>query len=287
MDQEKEVSGGRVFPVKNSDNRIRAQIPGPRNSFREGSPSTSVEMDIWVDPENPVAEITVQNQQILLQEGEWSDWVELNFQFIPFLEGARGIGRFFLKEVRPHFKLYLSPVNIDPSSPVMPISSPESFSEELSREIGLFYTQGIPEDTDALSGGVLNAEEFLRQSRIVFEEELKMLDYALERFQSGLLFFYIGRVDQIGHLFWHSTQLEEIEQAYREMDQVLATTLGKVDEQTTLMVLSDHGFAPFDRSFGLNSWLKREGYISIRQHLPEGLLRNVDWRGTRAYGLGF
>ena len=68
MDQEKEVSGGRVFPVKNSDNRIRAQIPGPRNSFREGSPSTSVEMDIWVDPENPVAEITVQNQQILLQE---------------------------------------------------------------------------------------------------------------------------------------------------------------------------------------------------------------------------
>ena len=118
--------------------------------------------------------------------------MELNFQFIPFLEGARGIGRFFLKEVRPHFKLYLSPVNIDPSSPVMPISSPESFSEELSREIGLFYTQGIPEDTDALSGGVLNAEEFLRQSRIVFEEELKMLDYALERFQSGFSSFTLG-----------------------------------------------------------------------------------------------
>jgi len=53
--------------------------------------------------------------------------------------------------------------------------------------------------------------------------------------------------------------------------------------------LSDHGFAPFDRSFNLNTWLLANGYIVLK---PGGdarggsLFDDVDWRRTRAYGLG-
>jgi predicted AlkP superfamily phosphohydrolase/phosphomutase len=62
-----------------------------------------------------------------------------------------------------------------------------------------------------------------------------------------------------------------------------------VDGNTTLIVMSDHGFAPYDRSFNLNTWLLDNGYITLK---PEprtrlgDLFTDVDWLHTRAYGLG-
>jgi len=65
--------------------------------------------------------------------------------------------------------------------------------------------------------------------------------------------------------------------------------LPKVDENTTLLVLSDHGFAPYRRSFNLNTWLWNNGYIVRKQGLNTDSnepLADVDWSRTRAYGLG-
>jgi predicted AlkP superfamily phosphohydrolase/phosphomutase len=65
--------------------------------------------------------------------------------------------------------------------------------------------------------------------------------------------------------------------------------LPRLDDHTTLLVLSDHGFAPYYRSFNLNTWLLNNGYIKLKK---EGIqdsgepLANVDWTQTRAYGLG-
>jgi Uncharacterized conserved protein len=248
---------------------------------------------------NPVAKIILQDQQIILKEGEWSDWITVNFELIPLIQSVSGIARFYLKEIRPNFKMYVTPVNIDPSAPALPISTPEDYSEELAREIGPFYTQGIPEDSKALSEGVLDDGEFFKQTNIVLEEELKMFEHELNRFKSGLLFFYFGRTDQLAHMFWRTMDPDHpaydptskyktvIEQAYREMDNVLGKALKKVDENTTLIVLSDHGFAPFYRAFNLSTWLKNEGYAVLTDDSEGDFFQNVDWRKTRAYGAGF
>jgi hypothetical protein len=53
--------------------------------------------------------------------------------------------------------------------------------------------------------------------------------------------------------------------------------------------MSDHGFATWRRSFSVNTWLRDNGYLAVRdptlQNDP-GLFSNVDWSRTRAYGLG-
>ena len=63
----------------------------------------------------------------------------------------------------------------------------------------------------------------------------------------------------------------------------------KVDNNTTLLVLSDHGFAPYRHSFNLNTWLLNNGYIT-RKAVASGdasePFADVDWSRTRAYGLG-
>ena len=294
-----EVSGGKVFHIEVADNKVQGQLFGPQNSFRNGSPSSAADFTVFLDPENPVAKVRLQDRQLLLQEGEWSDWVSVDFEVLPLLHSVSGICRFYLKQVRPHFKLYVTPVNINPASPALPITTPDGYAEELADEIGPFYTQGIPEDTKALSDDVLTDEEFLQQANIVLAEELKMFEYELQRFKAGVLFFYVGRTDQLAHMFWRTmdsqhpahdstnTNRSVIEQAYRDVDGVLGKALASLDEQTTLIVLSDHGFAPFYRAFNLNTWLMNEGYASLRNDTEGELLMNVNWAKTRAYGVGF
>ena len=61
------------------------------------------------------------------------------------------------KQLRPDLKIYISPLNIDPVAPDLPISTPASYSADLANAIGPFYTQGIAEDTAALHQGIFNA----------------------------------------------------------------------------------------------------------------------------------
>ncbi|HXG30326.1 MAG TPA: alkaline phosphatase family protein, partial [Thermodesulfobacteriota bacterium] len=77
------------------------------------------------------------------------------------------------------------------------------------------------------------------------------------------------------------------EQTYIDMDGVLGKALKRIDGNTTLIVLSDHGFAPFYRAFNLNTWLKKEGYASLTDDSEGDFFSNVDWSKTRAYGAGF
>jgi predicted AlkP superfamily phosphohydrolase/phosphomutase len=163
----------------------------------------------------------------------------------------------------------------------------------------MFYTQGIPQDTKALSSAVFDDGEFLQQAQFVLEEEMRMLQYHIGRFQEGLLFLYFGGVDQLSHMFWRTFDSQHpahdpntphagvIEEAYRKMDDALAKLLEKVDAQTTLIVLSDHGFAPFYRAFHLNSWLRAQGYVALLDFSQGEMLQNVDWKNTRAYATGF
>jgi len=67
--------------------------------------------------------------------------------------------------------------------------------------------------------------------------------------------------------------------------------LSRVDDHTTLLVLSDHGFAPYNRSFNLNTWLLENGYLKLKSGGDASAdasqpFANVDWSATRAYGLG-
>jgi predicted AlkP superfamily phosphohydrolase/phosphomutase len=80
-----------------------------------------------------------------------------------------------------------------------------------------------------------------------------------------------------------------LEQFYQQLDQVLGEVLAKIDNQTTLLVLSDHGFAPYRRSFNLNTWLLQNGYIALKAGAAPSAnepFAELDWSHTRAYGLG-
>ncbi len=297
-----DIGGGTIHEVYVIGNRVEAKLPGPENTFKKDRPESSIDFKVFIDPIHPVAKIVIQDQEFILKEKEWSGWIKVRFSMIP-TQSISGICMFYLKQVRPEFKLYISPINIDPAEPFMPISTPESYAKELEKKFGPFYTKGLPADFKAMSHGILDEEEFLAQDDTILKERIQMFEYELSRFDSGLLFYYVSSTDQRQHMFWrfideaspmYDSDLalrygNAIENIYTEADKILAMAQGKADKDTLIIVMSDHGFTPFHRSFNVNTWLKDNGYIRLinpwRQGEEEAFM-NTDWSRTKAYSYG-
>ena len=298
-----DVSGGDVVTLSVSGYAAHSVICGPQNPFKRGNPAAVESIHVYIDPEAQAARIDIGDESVILSRGEWSGWIPLDFSMIPGLNSVSGICRLYLKETHPHLKLYVSPVNINPAKPAMPISNPPDFAETIAADLGCFYTQGMAEDTKAFEFGILNREEFKELSLYVLAERLRLFDWAFKRFKRGVLFVYFSSLDLNGHMFYRtlfpenafsrpdSTLLNDnfLAELYVKMDSVLAETMKKLDGNTTLMVMSDHGFAPFYKKFNLNTWLYDEGYVSMFREWDQGFdsfFQTVDWGETKAYAMG-
>ncbi|MFQ5513634.1 MAG: alkaline phosphatase family protein [Myxococcota bacterium] len=301
------VSGGIIRRVRRVGNRVDTDLEGPPNGFLEGAPRARSDFVVYVDPEHPVAEIRAGDQRVLLAVGEWSEWVQLDFEMIPHLFSVAGMSRFYLKQLSPHFMLYASPVNIDPAEPAQKISTPEGYAPELAAAAGRFYTQEMPEDTKALSAHTLTPSEFVAQSELVMDERRRLFRYELKRFRGRedrqLLFFYFPSIDLRSHMLWRQMDASHpyhepgtppdlaaaLRDVYVELDEILGWALEAVDDDTTLIVMSDHGFAPFRRQANLNTWLERNGYLVLKDPARRASyewLSGLDWSRTRAFAIG-
>jgi predicted AlkP superfamily phosphohydrolase/phosphomutase len=280
------VDGGRIVKVPAFEDRTVLPIEGLGNTFREDRRVSSVDLSVTRDPQDPIARLAVGDVHAAVRQGEWSGWLRAQFPLIPALASARGMFRVYVKQLRPRFELYVSPVNIDPGHPELPISAPAHYSHEVDSAIGPFYTQGIAEDTSALRQNVFTLSDYLAQTHLVFEDERKLLRHALAQFHRGLLFVYFSSIDQNSHMLWGRHEPELLD-TYRAVD----ATIGEVIDNARgadVIVMSDHGFTSFDRAVNLNTWLWKNGYMGL-EGVPggnEAPVARVDWARTRAYGIG-
>lgn len=299
--------GGRRRAIFFKDGVGTMAIAGPENSMLKQPVRAEVSVEVRRHESKPQVRLDWQGQTALLKEGEWSEWCKLDFelQMPEFLPNAHisGICRFYVQQVRPEFKMYVTPINIDPQDPgEQRVSEPPEFVTEISEDLGPFYTAGFQEDHKARSNKVFNDEEYLAQVRYVLKERRQLLHYALDHYDDGLLFFYFSGTDLQAHIYWwegddpHPVRPPEearqynrvIDDLYAEMDQIVGEVQSRIGD-AVLLVMSDHGFSNFGRQFNLNTWLRDNGYIqppTCRGLLNPGRGRPVDWSRTKAYGLG-
>jgi predicted AlkP superfamily phosphohydrolase/phosphomutase len=296
------LAGGVVHRVQIYEGAVRAVIEGPDNPFLAKPEKLQAEFAAYIDASQQFVKIVAGGEARLLRVGEWSDWIPIEFEMIP-TQGLRAQVRFYLKQIEPDFALYASPPNIDPLAPALPISTPDDYAADLARATGRFYSQGMPEDTKGLKTGVLTAAEFLQQADLAGGENRRQYRHVLNRFRGGFLFYYFGNIDQVAHMMWRPMDPQHpaykpaedapyarvVEDLYAGLDAIVGDTLDRLTGDDLLIVMSDHGFTSWRRSFHLNSWLRDNGYIALRNPLVKedpGFFSNVDWSGTRAYALG-
>ncbi|MFH1448747.1 MAG: alkaline phosphatase family protein, partial [Candidatus Micrarchaeota archaeon] len=291
-DEEGVDGAGNTILVEIENGCIETYVSGPLVAKGKGLSDVKAPMRITIKEEN--VKITVAGGHYSFKEGAWSEVMRARFK-IGFLRNVSGIFRVYVVSTKPRFRMYMTSVQIDPEDPVLDVTYPREYSKELAKHIGLFYTLGMPEETKALTEGRIDDYVFLEQIRHVEEERKRMFFYELNRFRNGVYAFVFDSGDRLQHIFWSNKVLDggegleiapEIEKYYVEKDLMVGEVLEKIDEDTKLIVLSDHGFSSFERKVNMNNWLCEEGYIK-RKTGGGSLLRFVDWEGTKAYALGF
>ena len=297
------LTGGTLHRLEAGTGRVQATLPGPANSLRSDGAGTHATFTVDIDPHNDAVLVEVQGQRFLLQEGEYSDWIEVRFELASWLVGVTGICRFYLRQAHPHLRLYVTPVNISPSAQSMPVSHPVEVGGEIAGQIGPFWTKGLPADTRALDYRVLDDEAYVKQAELILEDRLRLFEHEWARYKDGLFFFYVSSTDQDAHMLWRNMDESHpmhgasdvrfsgyIHHLYEEMDRLVGRILPAAGDDTLLLICSDHGFAPFGRQFHLNSWLRKEGYLAVKEEAAKkeiASLEDIDWSRTAAYGIGF
>jgi predicted AlkP superfamily phosphohydrolase/phosphomutase len=77
--------------------------------------------------------------------------------------------------------------------------------------------------------------------------------------------------DQVQHAFWHcmgdeaSAYESAVFDVYQRIDENLPRLLRFADENTLVLILSDHGGGPLQAMVNLNRWLADEGWLAFRQ----------------------
>jgi predicted AlkP superfamily phosphohydrolase/phosphomutase len=281
---------GSRYPLRSSSKGYEGDIEGPEDTFIEdGKP---LRIPFRMLRANGHYELHLQEHRVGLEPGVYSEWLRLTFRTAIGAK-AIGIARFLLTETEPECSLYMSPINIDPSRPALPISHPSCYAVYLANLLGSYATAGMAEDTWALNEGVIDEDAFLRQAYSIYEEREAMYLNALESTGRGVVACVFDTSDRVQHMFYahmngSDRHAKVIEEMYQRMDELVGKTLPFVDADTALFVLSDHGFTSFRRGVNLNSWLRDNGYLHLKEDafVSEPFLEGVDWSRTRAYGLG-
>jgi predicted AlkP superfamily phosphohydrolase/phosphomutase len=298
--REGERTGGEVHRVTRKGNTIRADLVGPDNPFLIERKAVRTPFVVTIKgPDRAV--LTIDGTRHDLRKNVYTEWLRVGFRMAPGVT-IHGLCKFLLLEAGDEFGLYVTPVNIDSESPVMPISAPSIYSLYLTKRQGSFATLGLAEDTWAVNEKVIGDQHFLQQCLDADREREAMFFDSLDKVSEGLCVVVFDGTDRLQHVFWrdidptHPARSEHpvpegrnvIEDLYKSMDALVGRTMEKCrGEDNLLMVISDHGFNAFRRGLDLNRWLEENGYLSLHEgRRNEEFLAGVDWSRTRAFALG-
>ncbi|MDX1643765.1 MAG: alkaline phosphatase family protein [Thermoanaerobaculia bacterium] len=300
--------GGLRFELEPGQRRWETTIDGPENIYREDGRPFRVPLVIDTDPATGRTRIDLGDEVHEVETGELTDWITLTFEaeaIPPRKKKVTGLVRMMVTESGEHFSLYITPINIDPEKPAMPISHPDFYATYLDKKIGPYATLGLAEDTWALNEKVIDDGTFLEMTYDIDREREKQFFAALDRLRRGSLVCVFDTTDRIQHMFWryledghpaaaatngdgepeHANAIEEL---YLHNDRLVGRVLERIRDDDLLLVISDHGFTSFRRGINLNKWLYEHGYLQLKEGTDGSSewLRDVDWSRTRAYSLG-
>jgi predicted AlkP superfamily phosphohydrolase/phosphomutase len=286
--------GGQQFRVTRRGDTVSSMLTGPPG--KDGNKMKSP-FEVVFDDATRRAKITVGDETVEVGPKEYTPWLK-----VPF-DGVNGIARLYIQTWEEGaVEIYCTPINLDPDKPAMPISHPFVYAIYLAKTQGPYATLGLAEDTWALNERVIDEEAFLKQAWLIFEERKRQFWDVVEKTKRGFVTVVFDTTDRISHMFYRyldpdhpanegkDTEIHKdvIPELYGKMDEFLGEIRAKLDKDTLLMVISDHGFTNFRRGVNINSWLRDEGYLVLKdgKDTSGDYFADVDWEKTRAFTLG-
>lgn len=244
-----------------------------------------------------------------IERGRRGRWLHVDFT-LPSIPPVtfHGRARFEVKDVDPLVVL-AEPIQIDPTAPALPLSTPPEYAAELERSYGAYKTTGWMEQTFELNDRTTTPEAFLTDLLEDMDHGAAMLLGELRR-GACCAFSVLTQTDRAAHCFYWlrdkshpfydaatAARLgDPLRKVYERMDRIVGDVVAQLRPDDLFLLVSDHGFRTWRRGMNVNQWLMNEGYLVASSDAEQKTLHgffsdrlsvdSIDWSRTRAYALG-
>lgn len=163
---------------------------------------------------------------------------------------------------------------------------PPGLKTEIENIIGTSYQINVESTREHDLDAWLEAQHTVTQMK---EDTAK---YLLEHKEWDFFIAVFCEVDRVQHRFWHfmdedhprhapSHHEHTIRNSYKRMDRILREMLDLLEEDVTVIVMSDHGFGPVKGYFRINQWLLSKNYMHFDEESVKTFFRDVAMRYLR------
>jgi len=134
-----------------------------------------------------------------------------------------------------------------------------------------------------------NEGPFLEEMHTVTDYVYKATDYLMKKYPWDFLMTVFVGPDALGHVFYkymdptHPLHKEKSPEKYKnavydmyeKIDGYMAALLENIDPDTTVFLMSDHGFGPIHYGVSINNWLVDEGFLVLKKDLSTRFRRRL------------
>lgn len=247
------------------------------------------------------------------KHGIFSWWEALNLRFVPLSsrdidgrtlwqllgEGGKRIGVFNVPMTYPlpsyAINGFMIAGMLTPSIESQ-FTYPASLREELISLVGNYTIHTPWLDYEHRKDG---RHALMRDLAAKLEQRSKVALALLERYETDFFMVVFAGNDRLSHCLWKYIGLdaempldaeglkiqEMIRAYYGQLDATLGDTLQYCGPQTTVLVMSDHGFGPLRKEIYINKWLADEGLLASSYNPRSWRIRTNLHRLARRLGI--
>nr|BAL59582.1 type I phosphodiesterase/nucleotide pyrophosphatase [Candidatus Acetothermum autotrophicum] len=161
---------------------------------------------------------------------------------------------------------------------------PPELKDEIEQAIGPYPV--MPEHWR----GRYAAQEWLKNLKRSLQRRAEIALYLLQNKPWDFFMVHVMETDSVQHQMWHlldnikrpryhggDCRGNPILEIYQLADRAIGQIRQVLDDDTTLFVISDHGFGPLYYNIYLNCWLYEHGYLALKKNVTT-LFKKLAWR---------
>ncbi|MGI9657692.1 MAG: alkaline phosphatase family protein [Gaiellaceae bacterium] len=171
---------------------------------------------------------------------------------------------------------------------------PAELRDEIEQLVGTYMVDVPNFRTD-------DKDTLLADLETMTARRFEVAEHLLETRPWDMFFMVEMGTDRIHHAFWRYFDAEHrlyepgnpyegaMLDYYKALDRKIESLLRHADDETAILVVSDHGARRMDGGICVNEWLRQEGYLVLKEEPREAVRLTpelVDWPRTTAWGEG-
>jgi predicted AlkP superfamily phosphohydrolase/phosphomutase len=124
-------------------------------------------------------------------------------------------------------------------------------------------------------------DEFFNDLFYTTDKRRDAILHLLKKEEWDLFIATFTGTDRLHHYFWHdfvdskSAYHAKFLEFYRALDRIIKKIVSSVGKDVNLIITADHGFTLIEQEIYPNTWLKENGYLTLRREPPESI-KDID-----------